>query len=263
MITARRIALVCVLAVTLGAGIDDYLQEMKTTKDRAAADIQHNFVYGSFSYPSACSAIPAGRRAAIVRAVGEFAKTVTASEVFKQFYEEYRTQNKPQPPEAMPTMAESRNQQIVQLKQQIADQEKAQAKAPADQKAIYNDILKALRSTLKEFENADRSQDAAMDEYMQQANEQASREYAQKLASFERDFPAGNPRPLIKRRLQEFLDATKDVDFGAKLVRKEKVMVFEKEEYENKEAHWKLAFRAGKEATDAGRAFARAWLKEL
>jgi hypothetical protein len=67
----------------------------------------------------------------------------------------------------------------------------------------------------------------------------------------------------VKKRLQAFLEATKNVDFAAKLVKKDKVMVFAKEEYENKDGNWKLAYRAGKEATEAARAFAQEWLKGL
>jgi hypothetical protein len=59
------------------------------------------------------------------------------------------------------------------------------------------------------------------------------------------------------------LDATQGIDYAAKLVKKEKVMVFENPVYEKKDDKWKKGYRAGKEATEAARAFAQAWLKEL
>jgi hypothetical protein len=40
-------------------------------------------------------------------------------------------------------------------------------------------------------------------------------------------------------------------------------MVFVKEAYQQKSAYCKMCFRAGKEATEAARAFASAWLAEL
>jgi hypothetical protein len=40
-------------------------------------------------------------------------------------------------------------------------------------------------------------------------------------------------------------------------------MRFANEDYEGKPAEWKICFRAGKEATEAARAFARSWLTEL
>ena len=38
---------------------------------------------------------------------------------------------------------------------------------------------------------------------------------------------------------------------------------FAREDYEAKPAEWKMCFRAGKEATEAARAFAREWIKSL
>jgi len=261
----KRFPVVCfvLFAVTLGAGIDDYLAEMKSTKKQVEDFIQSNFRYGSFSYPSACSLVPLNKRAALVRAVGDYTRTFVESAAFKTVYDAFREEQKPRAPEPLPMMADSRKKQLAEMKAALAEQEKAAAKAPADQQAMYKDILASLRKTVKDFENADTSQDAEMDKYMQDANRKASEEYQKKLAEYERDYPKGDPRPLVRKRLQMFLEATKNVDFGAKLVKKEKRMVFAKEEYENKDSNWKLAFRAGKEATETARAFAQEWLKGL
>ena len=87
--------------------------------------------------------------------------------------------------------------------------------------------------------------------------------YKEKLAAWEKEYPAGDPKPLLKLRLREFLDATGNVDFGAKLVKKGDALVFVNPAYENKESRWKTAYRAGKEDTEAARAIAQQWLKEL
>jgi len=254
---------IVLFAVTLGAGIDDYLPDMKCTKNQVEDFIQGNFRYGSFSYPSACSLIPVNKRAALVRAVGEYTRTFVASVAFTKIYDEFREEQKPRAPELMPMMSEARKKQLTEMKAALAEQEKAAAKAPADQQAMYKDILASLRKTVKDLEKPDTSSDAAMDAYIQEANRTATEEYQKKLAEYERDYPKGDPRPLVKKRLQTFLDATKNVDFSAKLVKKDKMMIFAREEYENKDSNWKLAFRAGKEATEAARAFAQEWLKGL
>ncbi len=251
------------LVLFIGAGIDDVLGDMKTTKPAVQDFIQSSFGYGMLSYPSACSAIPEQKRASVVRSVGEFAKAFTATDLFKKWYSSFRDGRKPASPEQMPLAAEARSRQVAEIKKQLAEQEEARASAPADQKAMYNDIVKALKDVLKQVEKVDKSQDAQMDIFVRQANEQSMKEYKEKLAAFEAEFPEGNPKPLVKRRLQRFLDLTKDVDFQARLVKKGDVMVFVKEEYENKDAAWKMAFRAGREAVEAGRAFAGSWLKEL
>ncbi len=254
---------IVLFAVTLGAGIDDYLADMKCTKSQVEDFIQGNIRYASFSYPSACSLIPVSKRAALVRAVGEYTRTFVESATFKKIYDEFREEPKPRAPELLPMMAETRKKQLTEMKAALAEQEKAAAKAPADQQAMYKDILASLRKMVKDLEKPDTSNDAEMNAYIQDANRAAAEEYKKKLAEYERDYPKGDPRPLVKKRLQTFLDATKNVDFSAKLVKKDKVMVFAKEEYENKDSNWKLAFRAGKEATEATRAFAQEWLKGL
>jgi hypothetical protein len=160
-------------------------------------------------------------------------------------------------------MADSRAKQLAELKANIAEQEKAQANAPADQKGIYNDVLTALRQMVKELEKPDPAQDAQMDAYIKEANAEAAKQYKEKLAAWEKEYPAGDPKPLLKRRLKEFLDATGNVDYGAKLVKKGDAMVFVNPAYENKDSRWKTAFRAGKDATEAARAIAQQWLKEL
>jgi flagellar biosynthesis GTPase FlhF len=251
------------LVICVGAGIDDYLSEMKTTKPQVQEFIQDDFGYGTFAYPSACSKIPQAKRASIVRAVGDFAKAFTTSDTFRQWYARYRDQHKPSPPEALKSMDESRKEQIAAMKTQIAEQEKAAASAPNEQKALYKDIIASMKKALTDLENTDKSQDASMNQYIQQANEAAEKDYKQKLADFEREYPAGDPRPLVKKRLQTFLKSTENVDFNAKLVQKGKVMVFENPAYEKKDSNWKLAYRAGKDATQAARAFAQTWMKQL
>jgi hypothetical protein len=261
----RRVLVVSMLlfAVALGAGIDDYLADMKTTKKQVEDFIQANFHYGSFSYPSACTLIPANKRAALVRAVGEYARTFVSSAAFKKIYDEFREDQKPRTPELLPLMAEARKKQLAEMKAALAEQEKAAAKAPADQKAMYKDIVASLQKAVKDLEHPDTSQDAEMDKYVQEANRTATEQYQKKLAEYDRDYPKGDPRPLVRKRLQTFLEATKNVDFSAKLVKKDKVMVFVKEEYESKDGNWKLAYRAGREATEAARAFTQEWLKGL
>lgn len=251
------------ILVPPAAGIEDVLDDMKTTKADVQEYIQSGIGYGTFSYPPACSTIPVKARAAVVRAVGEFARSFTRTEMFRTWYANFRKDRAPSPPEQIPLAADARRQQAADVRTQIAEHEKSRAAAPADQKALYNDIITSLKEMLKGIEKTDKAQDAQMDEFIRQANAESMRAHKEKLAAFEREYPAGNPTPLIKRRLEQFLKATAGVDFGAKLVKKGDVMVFANGAYEQKDAAWKTTFRAGKEAVEAARAFAASWLKEL
>ena len=72
-----------------------------------------------------------------------------------------------------------------------------------------------------------------------------------------------DPGVTLKRRLQAFLDATAEVDFDAKTTGQGGSRRFVDEQYEAKPPEWKMCFRAGREASDAARAFAKDWLAEL
>jgi hypothetical protein len=88
----------------------------------------------------------------------------------------------------------------------------------------------------------------------------ASRDAA--VAQYEKLIPR-DPRVLVAQRLRQFLDVTKDMAWGATLVESGKLKKFADESLESRPAEWKMAFRAGKPATDAARAFAQKWLADL
>ena len=86
------------------------------------------------------------------------------------------------------------------------------------------------------------------------------------MKEFEKTYPA-DPRALVAMRLRHFLDVTSDVDLRRAARRypagSAKKKVFADAALEAKPAEWKMAFRAGKPATDAARAFAQKWLADL
>lgn len=87
--------------------------------------------------------------------------------------------------------------------------------------------------------------------------------YNEQLAEWKQNYPATG-REMVKRRLNEFLRESADVDFDAKLVRKGNKMRFVNEQYEDeKSGEWKLCYRAGKAPVEKARAFAKQWLAEL
>jgi hypothetical protein len=77
--------------------------------------------------------------------------------------------------------------------------------------------------------------------------------------AWQSQFPE-DPQGLIKTRLREFLEACRDVDFGAKVDPESGQFLDRK--YEQQSSEWKLCYRAGPEAVAAGRAIATAWVEE-
>lgn len=86
--------------------------------------------------------------------------------------------------------------------------------------------------------------------------------YQEELKSWNEQYPADG-KALVKQRLREFLEATANVDYSAKLVAKGGKMRFANQAYEEKPGEWKLAYRAGREPSEKARAFVKAWLAEL
>jgi hypothetical protein len=102
-----------------------------------------------------------------------------------------------------------------------------------------------------------------MEQMMMQGYEMQMEQHKNDLADWERNNPT-DPTGMVKKRLEKFLEETKDVDFSAKLVEGEYgKRVFAKREYEMKSANWKVCYRAGKESVDAARTFVRKWLDSL
>ncbi|GAB3504733.1 hypothetical protein [Emticicia fontis] len=68
----------------------------------------------------------------------------------------------------------------------------------------------------------------------------------------------------IKSQLQQFLDESAEVDFGAKVVKQSSGREdFESDAYKEKSRIWKQCYRIGKPATMAFREIAQEWIKEL
>ena len=94
--------------------------------------------------------------------------------------------------------------------------------------------------------------------------EEEKKAFQEELKQWEKEYPA-NHLVFVRRRLEEFLALSADVDFSAELVRDpgSYKLIFTKPEHEAKSRSWKRAYRAGKQANAAARQFAQQWLKEL
>ena len=70
-------------------------------------------------------------------------------------------------------------------------------------------------------------------------------------------------RPLLKKRLEDFIALSESVDFEARLVPMGRKQVFANPVYERKCAEWKFLYRLGNEPVAEARLVARQWLAEL
>jgi hypothetical protein len=206
------------------------------------------------------AAVPAGRVTLVKDAMG-WAKTYTESAAFKAEYEKRRQADTPTPPKFDGTVDDELARQRAERQKSVEEMRKGLAQ-------MTPEMRKSLEAAIKEIEASNQKIDTdpkmvAMFRQMvelQRAGEQEA--HQKRLEAHEKRFPP-NPKTLIARRLQEFLDLSKDVDFDAKLVPAGSKMRFADPRYEEKSPEWKLYYRAGRDAVAAAREVAQAWLKAL
>ena len=169
--------------------------------------------------------------------------------------------NKPQPYK-LETPEEMRANMIRLAKEAVVQTEESLKKAPPEMKSIFEKTLEAAKQNLKQFEDPNNSAIKAYSQNFAAVEKQMKESHENLLKQWEAKYPA-NHLLYIKVRLQEFLDATGDVDFTAQLTEKKGIRYFVRPDYEAKGNHWKMAFRAGKEAVETARALAQEWMNEI
>jgi hypothetical protein len=256
----KLILLLAIAAAAFGAG--DVLQQLGVPSSEAAESVLNSFAYGSVPYGRVADAFrkatPAAR-AAMAEQVLVWTKAYVASPRFAKDYATWREQQKPAPPDAI-SVDEEMKQRRAKQAADMEESRKSIAAMPAEYRKAAEDALKEAAASIKAMDTPEYRK-------MERENLEAERkerqsEYENSLNEWKTKYPA-DPRALVKQRLREFLAATADVDYSAKLVQSGTRKRFANADYEAKSGDWKLAFRAGKETTEKARAFAAAWLKEL
>jgi hypothetical protein len=229
----------------------------------AKRDIIHALVNGNVNvYPArqAFKAAAPAARAALVKGAIDWARAYTESPAFKAQYDQERGRSAPAPPKPKNVDEE--------LARQKAERHKSIDEAKKNLEKMPANIRPQLESTIRQMEadNAKRDADPQFASMMRQSMEiqiaAEQKQHQESLARYNQRYPA-DPRVLVAARLRQFLDVSKDVDFGAALAPAGDRQRFANAAYESKPSEWKLCYRAGKEATMAGREAAQAWLAAL
>ncbi|MDW7760399.1 MAG: hypothetical protein SCM96_07160 [Acidobacteriota bacterium] len=254
------------LAAVLIAGqaASEVLAKLEATPDEAGQCVLEALAYGSTYHDGAIKAfkaLPASARASIVKAGLSWAKAHTETAKFKAAYLERRESEKPETYSEGLSADEEIKTQKAEFEKQVAEMRKALPGMDPETRKAMEEAIKEMEAQMAEM-GKDPEQMAMMREMMEMQNAEDRERHEEQVREWEENFPA-DPRILIRNRIREFLETSADVDFSAKLVRSGSVMRFADSEYEEKSPDWKLCFRAGKEATEAAREFAKSWLAEL
>ena len=204
--------------------------------------------------------LPPASRADAATAGVAWLKAYVATSEFKQQYAKIRANRKPEAPAFEGTPEDELKKANAEQAQQTEESKKAIASLPPEQRKQIEEAMKQAQEMVAKLDTPEMRKMRL--DAIKAKRDQETKEYQKSLAEWQRDFPE-NPNGAIARRLREFLAASADIDFNAKLKPVDGRMLFENSAYQNKGEQWKLCFRAGKDATTAARAAVQAWLKEL
>lgn len=244
--------------------VDDFWRQLGISQKEGSTSIGHSFLSGYLEHYGARNVrnIATGDRVAVVKDLSNYAKQYVVGAAFKKEYEEYRNYAKPEAPQPAKTLDDIRAEYVKTYKESITSMEGFLKSNNPDLKKAAEQALPDLKKQLKDAEDPNNKLLKIQAEYEQKRFEADTKMYIEKTAQWEKDYPT-DPKYLIKKRLQKFLDVTADVDFSAELKERGNKKYFVNAEYERKSNEWKQAFRAGKDVTSAARSFAEQWLKEL
>jgi hypothetical protein len=258
-----HIALVAAIVAGIAAVAADGLTQIGLTPDAAREAIGSIITAGVYNpgLPAkAFKVLPPAARAQAVTSAAAWVKTYTATPEFKAQYAKVRQNHKPAPPTWATTPEQDLQKADDEQKKQLEDSKQAIAGLPPDQrKAVEEGMKMAAEMTAKM--NTPEMRKMRLDG-IKASRAQETKSYETSLAQWKQDYPE-DPKPVIVKRLKEFLALSADVDYNAKLANQGDISTFANPAYQSKASQWKMCYRAGKEATDAARAAAQAWLKEL
>ena len=253
--------LFCVMAI--GAFAQDHLATLGISEGRAKEAVFDSFMSDAVSIagkPAAFTAMAPAARVALVNFALSLARAFAESDEFKRRYADHREANGPEPLPTAQTADEIFAKQRAGFENQVAEMRKLFDQITPEQRATLEAGWTDMRKQLDDMEKGERR--TQIEGLLNQQRAELVRQRDAAMNEFAKAYPE-DPRALVAARLRHFLDVTRDVNYAAQLVEKNKVRVFADAALEAKPAEWKMSFRAGKPATDAARAFAEKWLADL
>ncbi|HUR10324.1 MAG TPA: hypothetical protein VM012_03095 [Flavitalea sp.] len=254
-----------IIAKTVNDRADDIWKQLGIPLTQANQNIRQSFIFGHLQYLGTRNAknIAPGERISMINQLVAYAKKYWNSKEFQADYKNYRAHNKPADPERMLITAESiKIEEKARLEKALKTAEEG---LNSPNPKIKNGAPLRIENVKKELAALDNPDNLVIKRRLDDVNrsfDYALKQQGTAMEKFSLQYPE-DPKELLKKRLQEMLTITAEVDYDAELKDVNKFKMFVNPDYEKKPKEWKLAFRAGQAATDAVRAAAQQWLKEL
>lgn len=237
--------------------------QLGVTDGRAREAVFDSFVSGAVSVAGKAGVFTAASpqvRVAIVNAALTLARAFVDSAEFPKRYADHRDANGPEPLPPTTTADEVLAKQRANFESQIEGMRKQFGDVTPAQRETLEQGFETMRARFTEMEKGDAK--IELDAALKQQRTRQVQAHEAAVKELEAVYPA-DPRALVANRLRKFLELSKDVDFTAQLVERDRKMRFADAAFEARPAEWKMLFRAGKPAVDAARAFAQKWLADL
>lgn len=274
MIMRLRLCIAGLLLVILGLFLfsftiqqrmqEDFLKQLGLTKSQADERISQGLLGGYLNHYGIKNLknIMLDNRGQVVQDLAAYAKQYTGTDAFKKAYAALKEANKPAPVQKVETPEEMRVSTIKMAKEYLQQTEESIKKAAPDMKKLYEQALDAAKKNLKDAEDPNNKMLKNYTQNYEGLKKAMEESYDNQLREWEKKYPT-NHLLYVKEKLQAYLDATEDIDFNAELTERKGIKYFVNQGYERKGNRWKLAFRAGKDAVETGRNFARQWIAEI
>jgi hypothetical protein len=251
------------ISFTLRSLSDDFLKQLGLTKPGAEEKIRQGILGGSIDVYGikGLKNIATGNRVAVANDILTYTKKYVITADFLKNYNEMRDYYKPKF-QKLQTPEEMRAEAVANHKKGIAQIEETIKKSDAANKSIFEKVLITAKEDLKKVEDPNSKHNAAYAKNYEQGVKQNQQNYDRQIADWEAKYPS-NHLLYVKKRLQEFLNETADIDFEAELITKNGKKYFVNRAYESKGNRWKMAFRAGKDVITTARTFVEKWASEI
>jgi hypothetical protein len=242
---------------------NDFLKELGLTKKGADKQITNSIIGGYINTYGIRNAknIASANRKAVTLDLLNYIKKYVSDPAFVKEYNGMRERYKPVD-EILQTPEQMRSDNIAAYKKTVAEAEQNVKKVDPSIKQIFEKALEDSKKALKDAEDPNNKYYVNYAKNYPQLAKNFKENHDRVIADWNTKYPQ-NQLLFVRKRLQEFLNATTDIDFSAELIEKKGKKIFVKPEYEHKDSQWKMAFRAGKEVVDPARDFVQKWIDEI
>ena len=264
------ICILCLVTAAMKAKetADDVWNQLGLTLPQAQNNMNQSFIKGHFIYTGAKTAksITVGNRVAVVNQLVASAKEYWNSPEFQTTYKTYWTgqYNRTKARRPVPPVVTADSLKAAERERLNKLMKAAEPGLTSPNENVKKNATTRVENIKKQMSDLEDPNNTAIKTRVDNANRyrEGILEQHRNEQAFLAEYPE-DPKVLLKKRLQQILDITADVDYSAQLKEANGTKYFVNPVYEKKPLEWKLAFRSGKAATDAVRSAAQQWLKEL